>query len=365
MIDKMPKELADLLPHQIDAVNKHIAGDKFPEPFAGGTTANTAMCFVLAMHYLNTAQDFEQSRKYFLMDLALRSSNYESWLGLALSNVKYIEKKYYGFPLEDGYATCSDMQQITWLCDSHSIFFLLCLRLSDLTSRLTETELFFAKSLDLKRNDCNALKQLGLFAYNFHSNMASHECSQLSENLLEVSKLSFQRSLAFTDPKENWAVRLMLGKIKEKNSITNAVSYFECIMNNLWEMHPEAPKKFTHRSPFDASAWKIELLYRITSCILKYVMQPVHEQDPKKRSHMATCLEANVKKFEIVTIYNENVEQVKMSAENQIRFGITGYFKKKNVFGFFRRPCSLAMKYKRCRTLSMTSTKSSKWELNV
>lgn len=75
--------------------------DIFPEPvYEIKADSSCALPFyVLGLYHLNDTLEFDKARDMFLSDLALRSSNFCSWLGLAVANIRILETQFYGLDI--------------------------------------------------------------------------------------------------------------------------------------------------------------------------------------------------------------------------------------------------------------------------
>ncbi|XP_053696269.1 calcineurin-binding protein cabin-1-like [Sabethes cyaneus] len=233
--------------------------------------------YLLADYYFKN-RDFSKAIKFYIMDLTIESTRFDSWAGISLSKASKCE---------------------TMLNSAEAI------RCQEFLEESNNTMRCFEQCLKLNENDAQLRVEYGSFAYNvysFCSRSIKHRNSLLSKyelELLEIRKKVYEdiaykcfnmvineitrgegktthKSLESNNHEdEKWLYYYMLGKITEKRKEQPVVylTHYLKSAKNLYDCNATYPIKVNHSNPSYLSIEALELFYRTTVAILKYTEQ--------------------------------------------------------------------------------------------
>ncbi|XP_050067865.1 calcineurin-binding protein cabin-1-like [Anopheles maculipalpis] len=284
--------------------------------------------FYLLADFYFKSRDFTRAIRYYVMDLALEPSRFDSWAGISLSKASKVETK---------------------LNSTETM---------PLQEFLDETDngmKCFDQCLQLNEEDSQLWIEYGSFAYNIHS-FCSRSLKLLSDTLSmesfalvethkercldiaftcfnKVSLIKLSHSNAAGDmideqpiqpnqenghnhEDEIWLHHYMLGKIAEKKKEHPAVylTHYLKSAKYLYECNATYPIKINHSSPSQLAIEALEIFYRINAAIIKYVEQ--HSPINKKTSRLfvRTLKELSISPFAVNRAkINENMLKRKIS----------------------------------------------------
>lgn len=155
-----------------------------------------------------------------------------------------------------------------------------------------QIQICYKKCLQLNRSNLMTFNAFGPLAYNVLSNFTPRidvpEDVQCIKNMLQLCHQCFTEITSMSRHDDLWKAYYMLGKVEEKRQRIDASSFYEKSLDCLYSEHPEPPKKINYRSE------KIELLYRLTSYILKYVLRPTEKHDNSVHLELITRLKTQL-----------------------------------------------------------------------
>uniref|UniRef100_A0A182J6D1 Uncharacterized protein n=1 Tax=Anopheles atroparvus TaxID=41427 RepID=A0A182J6D1_ANOAO len=279
--------------------------------------------FYLLADFYFKSRDFTRAIKYYVMDLTLEPSRFDSWAGISLSKASKVETK----------------------LNSTEVI--------PLQEFLDETDngmKCFDQCLQLNEEDAQLWIEYGSFAYNIHS-FCSRTLKLLSDTLsmesfalvethkercLDIAFTCFNKvslgKMCFTEghdgggderqesghnhEDEIWLHHYMLGKIAEKKKEHPAVylTHYLKSAKYLYECNATYPIKINHSSPSQLAIEALEIFYRINAAIVKYVEQ--HSPINKKTSRLfqRTLKELSTSPFAVNRAkINENMLKRKIS----------------------------------------------------
>uniref|UniRef100_A0A182SQ67 Uncharacterized protein n=1 Tax=Anopheles maculatus TaxID=74869 RepID=A0A182SQ67_9DIPT len=286
--------------------------------------------FYLLADFYFKSRDFTRAIRYYVMDLALEPSRFDSWAGISLSKASKVETK---------------------LNSTETI---------PLQEFLDETDngmKCFDQCLQLNEEDSQLWIEYGSFAYNIHS-FCSRSLKLLSDTLsmesfalvethkercldiaftcfnkVSLSKLCYnnatgdaideqQQQVQSTEENgqnhedEIWLHHYMLGKIAEKKKEHPAVylTHYLKSAKYLYECNATYPIKINHSSPSQLAIEALEIFYRINAAIIKYVEQHSPINKKTSRLFLRTLKELSTSPFAVNRAkINENMLKRKIS----------------------------------------------------
>uniref|UniRef100_A0A182P907 Calcineurin-binding protein cabin-1 MEF2-binding domain-containing protein n=1 Tax=Anopheles epiroticus TaxID=199890 RepID=A0A182P907_9DIPT len=255
--------------------------------------------FYLLADFYFKSRDFTRAIKYYVMDLALEPSRFDSWAGISLSKASKVETK----------------------LNSTEVILL-----QDFLDETDNGLKCFDQCLQLNEEDSQLWIEYGSFAYNIHSfcsrslKLLSDTLSMESFALVETHKercldiaftcfnkvsliklcysnaageivdeqqpLQSNQENGHSHEDEIWLHHYMLGKIAEKKKEHPAVylTHYMKSAKYLYECNATYPIKINHSSPSQLAIEALEIFYRINAAIMKYVEQ--HSPISKKTSRL-------------------------------------------------------------------------------
>ncbi|XP_030383319.1 calcineurin-binding protein cabin-1-like isoform X4 [Scaptodrosophila lebanonensis] len=223
--------------------------------------------FYLVADYYFKSHDFIKAITYYMDDLAVNTSRFDSWAGISLSKASIIDTKINGFQKTDPF-------QIILECE--------------------EVIRCFEKCIGLMQTHILIWIEYGSFAYSISSYCSRNLKKATSENAASMryfrekqekmmsiayncfsvaSTLQCSESLATDTNDEKWLCHYMLGKISEKQAKHPAdyLNYYLTASNYLYECSATYPIKINHNNPTTLSVEALEIFYRINAAIIKFL----------------------------------------------------------------------------------------------
>lgn len=234
--------------------------------------------YLLADHYFKN-QETAKAIKYFTYDLAMFPNRFDSWAAMSLCKQSKLEKRLNSFE-------AIDVKSFLELADQAINCFNQCLDIKKTSTIVTE---FASFTYHLHSFCSRSLKQAS-------ENMSMENFAAIEERkdkFLDIALKCFTDvSLAITDPahelnssrnqddsddnhEERWLCWFMLGKIaeKKKDPPVNFLNHYLKSGKYLYEDNATYPIKINHNNPTHLSIESLEVFYRITACIMKYLEQ--------------------------------------------------------------------------------------------
>ncbi|XP_052903342.1 calcineurin-binding protein cabin-1-like [Anopheles moucheti] len=302
-------------------------GNSLPEP-ANILQSEVKPIFYLLADFYFKSRDFTRAIRYYVMDLALEPSRFDSWAGISLSKASKVETK---------------------LNSTETI------ALQEFLDETDNGMKCFDQCLQLNEEDSQLWIEYGSFAYNIHS-FCSRSLKLLSDTLsmesfalvethkercLDIAFTCFNKvsliKLCYNNAadeaideqqiqsnQENghnhedevWLHHYMLGKIAEKKKEHPAVylTHYLKSAKYLYECNATYPIKINHSSPSQLAIEALEIFYRINAAIIKYVEQHSPINKKTSRLFLRTLKELSTSPFAVNRAkINENMLKRKIS----------------------------------------------------
>ncbi|XP_050089319.1 calcineurin-binding protein cabin-1-like [Anopheles aquasalis] len=346
-MEALLQRIIALIPTEIDVTKLSLPISEFIDG-KGNTLPDAANVlqseikpiFYLLADYYFKSRDFTRAIKYYVMDLALEPTRFDSWAGISLSKASRVETK----------------------LNSTEVI--------PLQEFLDETDngmKCFDQCLQLNENDAQLWIEYGSFAYNIHS-FCSRSLKLLSDTLsmesfalvethkercldiafscfnkVSLEKISSpelskevekeqqqqqqqqhqhqqqQQESGNNHEDEIWLHHYMLGKIAEKKKEHPAVylTHYLKSAKYLYECNATYPIKINHSSPSQLAIEALEVFYRINAAIIKYVEQHSPIKKKTSRLFLRTLKELATSPFAVNRAkINENMLKRKISPNN-------------------------------------------------
>lgn len=307
-MEQLLQKILALIPSHLDlssstvAVKDFISGkvEKIPEaitPAAAAFPHRIASIYYLIADYHFKNRDFTKPTKFYVLDLALHPWRFDSWAGLALSKATKAETKI---------NLCNSFSAQDFLVKSEDAIrcFETCLKLRDKHTMLwieygTFTYMlhsYCSRSLkqasDTLSMDAFAIletykEKFLKIAYNcFHTVdlylLEAPATKQQTQNQQHQQPRSGENTETAAGEShddeshdEKWLYHYMLGKVAEKKKDPPKV-YLEHYLKSskyLYECNATYPYKINHSNPQNLAIEALEIYYRITASIMKYLEQ--------------------------------------------------------------------------------------------
>ncbi|XP_070506790.1 calcineurin-binding protein cabin-1-like [Chironomus tepperi] len=229
--------------------------------------------YLLADFYFKN-QETGKAIKFFISDLTMKPDRFDSWASISLCKQSKLEMRLNSY-------NSIDVKNYLDMADQAIICFNQCLKLKKTSTILTE---------------------FGSFTYHLHS-FCSRNLKQASETLsmenfaaleerkekflnlsykcfTEVSQPTFDMTTAKNSEDdenhdEKWYYSFMLGKIAEKRKEVPSI-YLNLYLKSakyLYEDNATYPIKINHNNPTHLAIESLEVFYRTTACIMKFIEQ--------------------------------------------------------------------------------------------
>lgn len=234
----------------------------------------SSIYYLLADFYFKN-QETGKAVKFFINDLTMKPDRFDSWASMSLCKQSKLEMKMNSY-------NSIDVKNYLEMADQAIVCFNQCLKLKRTSTILTE---------------------FGSFSYHLHS-FCSRNLKQASETLsmenfaaleerkekflnlsqkcfTEVSNPTFDhnnsKNLEESEDNhdEKWYYSFMLGKIAEKRKEVPSVylNHYIKSAKYLYEDNATYPIKINHNNPTHLAIESLEVFYRTTACIMKYIEQ--------------------------------------------------------------------------------------------
>ncbi|XP_035900937.1 uncharacterized protein LOC118507065 [Anopheles stephensi] len=310
-------------------------GNTLPEP-ANILQSEVKPIFYLLADFYFKSRDFTRAIRYYVMDLALEPSRFDSWAGISLSKASKVETKLNStetIPLQefldetDNGMKCFDqclqlneedsqlwIEYGSFAYNIHSF----CSRSLKLLSDTLSMESFALvethkeRCLDIAFTCFNKVSLIKLC----YSTATGDGIDEQQQQQQQQQQLQSNQENGHNHEDEVWLHHYMLGKIAEKKKEHPAVylTHYLKSAKYLYECNATYPIKINHSSPSQLAIEALEIFYRINAAIIKYVEQ--HSPISKKTSRLflRTLKELSTSPFAVNRAkINENMLKRKIS----------------------------------------------------
>uniref|UniRef100_A0A182NFP7 Calcineurin-binding protein cabin-1 MEF2-binding domain-containing protein n=1 Tax=Anopheles dirus TaxID=7168 RepID=A0A182NFP7_9DIPT len=325
-----------LIPHEINMakLSRPISefidgkGNTLPEA-ANILQSEIKPIFYLLADFYFKSRDFTRAIKYYVMDLALEPSRFDSWAGISLSKASRVETKLNSTEV-------IPLQEFLDETDNGMKCFDQCLQLNEEDAQLWieygsfayNIHSFCSRSLKLL-SDTLSMESFALVETHkercldiaftcFNKVSLSRMCNLAGESDAndEQQHLLLQSNQEHGHEDEIWLHHYMLGKIAEKKKEHPAVylTHYLKSAKYLYECNATYPIKINHSSPSQLAIEALEIFYRINAAIIKYVEQHSPINRKTSRLFLRTLKELSTSPFAVNRAkINENMLKRKIS----------------------------------------------------
>lgn len=259
--------------------------------------------YLLADHYFKN-QETGKAIKFYICDLTMKPDRFDSWASLSLCKQSKLEMKLNAY-------TSVMVDEFLEMADQAINCFKQCLKIKRTVTILTEFASFtyhlhsFA-SRNLKQS-CETLSIENFSAIEERRDKflgISFECfTEVNEMVDNVSAKEENQNEDEDDAihDEKWYYHFMLGKIaeKRKEAPINYLSHYLKSTKYLYEDNATYPMKINHSNPSHLAIESLEVFYRISACIMKYLEQHSQINKPTAKLFMRVLKEMATSPFAI------------------------------------------------------------------
>ncbi|XP_059614787.1 calcineurin-binding protein cabin-1-like [Phlebotomus argentipes] len=228
--------------------------------------------YLLADHYFKN-RDFTKSIRYYIQDLALNPCRFDAWAGLALSKATKLETKL---------NSCIPFNTKDFLIQSEETLrcFQQCIKLNETHIAVWIEYGTFAYTLHsyCSRNLKQTSETLSMERFAFVEDRKeqcikiAYDCFHTVEMLKHVDEM---KGNAEESHEEKWLYHYMLGKVSEKRKEQPSVylDHYMKASKYLYDSNATYPIRISHSNPQNLSVEALEIFYRITAAVIKYLEQ--------------------------------------------------------------------------------------------
>lgn len=262
----------------------------------------SSIYYLLADFYFKN-QETGKAVKYFVYDLTMYPTRFDAWASMSLCKQSKLEKRLNAFET-------IDVKNFLEFADQAINCFNQCMALKKTSTIVTE---FASFTYHLHSFCSKSLKQAS-------ENMSMENFAAIEERkdkFLDISLKCFTDvSQAITDPThelnlsknqedsddnhdEKWLYYFMLGKISEKKKEPpiNYLNHYLKSAKYLYEDNATYPIKINHNNPTHLAIESLEVFYRITVCIMKYLEQHSKINKPTAKLFMRVLKDLSTSPF--------------------------------------------------------------------
>uniref|UniRef100_A0A182VXI8 C2 domain-containing protein n=1 Tax=Anopheles minimus TaxID=112268 RepID=A0A182VXI8_9DIPT len=284
--------------------------------------------FYLLADFYFKSRDFTRAISYYVKDLALEPSRFDSWAGISLSKASKVETKLNS-------TETIPLQEFLDETDNGMKCFDQCLQLNEEDSQLWieygsfayNIHSFCSRSLKLL-SDTLSMESFALVETHkercldiaftcFNKVSLMKLCySNAAGDIIEDQQLQSNQENGHNHEDEVWLHHYMLGKIAEKKKEHPAVylTHYLKSAKYLYECNATYPIKINHSSPSQLAIEALEIFYRINAAIIKYVEQHSPINKKTSRLFLRTLKELSTSPFAVNRAkINENMLKRKIS----------------------------------------------------
>lgn len=278
-MEQLLQRIIAIIPTEIDlstrcdAMEKFISGEfnELPKPLDILPYHINSIYYLLADYYFKN-KEFSKALKYYVSDLSNLPTRFDAWAGLALSKAHLMGTKL---------NSCTTSSPKEWVQDSEEVLrcFEQCLKIDEQQHMLWIEYGNYAYVLHSYCSRC--LKQ----ADESLSMDESIFLKEKKEQCLKITQDSFitidnMKPISTDDESENtddekWLYHYMLGKVSEKRKeLPNIViGHYLKSAQYLYDNNATYPFKISSVNPQNLALEALEIFYRITATIIKYLEQ--------------------------------------------------------------------------------------------
>lgn len=283
-MEQLLQKVLSLIPPNLDLststalIKEYLNGkiEKLPDLNSPQFPHRISSIYYLIADYHFKNRDFTKPTKFYILDLALHPWRFDSWAGLALSKATKAETKI---------NLCNSFNSQDFLVKSENAMrcFETCLKLRDKHTMLWIEYGTFTYMLHsyCSRSLKHASEMLSMEGFAFMETYKDKFLKIAYNCFHTVDLYLLEASATETEDEshdEKWLYHYMLGKVAEKKKEPPKVymDHYLKASKYLYECNATYPIRINHSNPQNLSIEALEIFYRITSSIIKYLEQ--HDQ---------------------------------------------------------------------------------------
>lgn len=282
--------------------------------------------YYLLADYNFKNQETAKAIKYFILDLTMHPNRFDSWAAMSLCKQSKLEKRLNSFE-------AIDVRNFLELADQTINCFNQCLNIRKTSTIVTE---FASFTYHLHSFCSRSLKQASenMSMENFAAiedrkdkflDIALKCFTDVSQAITDSAhELNLSRNTEDSDDnhEERWLCWFMLGKIaeKKKDPPINFLNHYLKSAKYLYEDNATYPIKINHNNPTHLSIESLEVFYRITACIMKYLEQHNKINKPTAKLFLKVLKELSTSPFAYnrAKINEDNINALKRKMNTSV-----------------------------------------------
>lgn len=279
-MEQLLQRIIAIIPSEIDpstrcdAMEKFISGElsELPKPLEILPYHINSIYYLLADYYFKN-KEFSKALKYYVSDLSNLPTRFDAWAGLALSKAHLMGTKL---------NSCTTSAPKEWVQDSEEVLrcFEQCLKIDEQQHMLWIEYGNYAYVLHSYCSRC--LKQaveMGLTAdQTKFLEEKKEQCLKITHD--SFITIDYMKPIPNDDESEStddekWLYHYMLGKVSEKRKEAPnvVIEHYLKSADYLYENNATYPFKISSVNPQNLALEALEIFYRITATIIKYLEQ--------------------------------------------------------------------------------------------
>lgn len=265
--------------------------------------AKIASIYYLLADYYFKIQEIPKAIKFYINDLTMKPDRFDSWASLSLCKQSKLEMKLNANE-SIGVKDFLEMADQTINCFNQ------CLKLKKTITILTEFASFTyhlhsfcsrnlkQSSETLSMENFSAIEERKDKFLNISFKCFKQVSEAMSESTKEVSSNKNQEE-SEENHEEKWYYHFMLGKIseKKKEAPVNYLNHYLMSAKHLYEDNATYPIKINHGNPTHLAIESLEVFYRISACIMKYLEQHSNINKPTAKLFLRVLKEMSSSPF--------------------------------------------------------------------
>lgn len=279
-MEQLLQRIIAIIPTEIDpstrseAMEKFITGElnELPKPLDILPYHINSIYYLLADYYFKN-KEFSKALKYYVSDLSNLPSRFDAWAGLSLSKAHL---------MSTNLNSCLTISTNEWIQNSEEVLrcFEQCLKIDEQQHVLWieygnyayALHSYCSRSLKQPNDDSLQEKRELLQAKKEQCLKITHDCFITIDNMKPAPSDDDEEGSEGSDD-EKWLYHYMLGKVSEKRKEPpkTVIEHYLKSAQYLYENNATYPFKISSVNPQNLALEALEIFYRITATIIKYL----------------------------------------------------------------------------------------------
>lgn len=280
-MEQLFQRIIAIIPPEIDpstrseSMEKFITGElnELPKPLEILPYHINSIYYLLADYYFKN-KEFSKALKYYISDLSNLPTRFDAWAGLSLSKAHL---------MSTNLNSCLTISTNEWIQNSEEVLrcFEQCLKIDEQQHVLWieygnyayALHSYFSRSLKQPNEDFSPEKREILQKKKEQCLKITHDCFITIDNMKPAPCDNEEESEGSDD--EKWLYHYMLGKVaeKRKESPKVVIEHYLKSAQYLYDNNATYPFKINSGNPQNLALEALEIFYRITAMIIKYLEQ--------------------------------------------------------------------------------------------